>query len=1209
MQKEKRKQSKDEDNDSSLRKRRKADLTAKTEPESSRSRPEGAYDVFLSFRGEDTRKTFTDHLYTALVQAGIHTFRDDDELPRGEEISHHLLRAIEESRISIVVFSKGYASSRWCLNELVEILKCKNRKTGQIVLPIFFDIDPSDVRKQTASFAEAFVKHEERSQEKLVQEWRKALKEAGNLSGWNLNDMANGHEAKFIKEIIKDVFNKLSREYLSVPEHLVGMDLAHDILDFLSTATDDVCIAGIHGMPGIGKTTIAKVVFNQLYYRFEGSCFLSNINETSKQFNGLALLQKQLLHDILKQDVANINCVDRGKVLIKERLCRKRVLVVADDVAHLEQLNALMGERSWLGRGSRVIITTRDSSVLLKADQTYQIEELKPYESLQLFRWHALRDTKPTEDYMELSKDAVDYCGGLPLALEVMGACLSGKNRDGWKCVIEKLRRIPHRDIQGKLRISFDALDGEELRNAFLDIACFFIDRKKEYVAKVLGARCGYNPEVDLETLRERSLIKVNCFGKITMHDLFRDMGREVVRESSPKEPGKRTRIWNQEDAWNVLQQQKGTDVVEGLTLDVRASEAKSLSTRSFAKMKRLNLLQINGAHLTGSFKPLSTELMWICWLQCPLKYFPSDFTWDNLVVLDMQYSNLKELWKGQKILNRLKILNLSHSQHLIKTPNLHSTSLEKLKLKGCSSLVEVHQSIGNLKSLVILNLEGCWRLKILPESIGNVKSLKRLNISRCSQLEKLPERMGDIESLTELLADGIENEHFLSSIGQLKYVRRLSLCGYNSTPPSSSLISAGVLNWKRWLPTPFIEWITVKHLELSNGGLSDRAINCVDFRGLSALIELDLRGNKFSSLPSGIGFIPKLRCLYVHGCKYLRSILDLPSSLQTLGALYCKSLERVRIPIKSREDLHINLDESHSLEEIQGIKGLSNIFWCIRVDDRNQSPNKLQKSVIEAMCNGRHRYFIDSIPGEMPNWMGYRGEGCSLSFHIPPVFQGVVVWFVCPLEKDDHYYSRSDTIIIIIRNKRNGIQLFENEISNCIAGWIRYISRSEMAMEDYCGDDELELHIYSKPMKKLMALANSTWCGWYSDFLTESLFCNEMAKVRPYCGFVKAATPEEWSDYLYSTELTGRVEECGVHVIAEKLDSFEKSKVERDTVMPSPSSYHLLPHPHYGSIIASTPEQWSDYLFAKLHKYNLHIRLLGNNIYTKQSRGRDPFT
>jgi hypothetical protein len=92
-----------------------------------------------------------------------------------------------------VVFSKGYASSRWCLNELVEILECKSRKTGQIVLPVFYDIDPSDVRKQTGSFAKAFDSHEERFKQK-VKEWRKALEEAGNLSGWNLNAMENGYD-------------------------------------------------------------------------------------------------------------------------------------------------------------------------------------------------------------------------------------------------------------------------------------------------------------------------------------------------------------------------------------------------------------------------------------------------------------------------------------------------------------------------------------------------------------------------------------------------------------------------------------------------------------------------------------------------------------------------------------------------------------------------------------------------------------------------------------------------------------------------------------------------------------------------------------------------------------------------------------------------------------------------------------------------------
>jgi hypothetical protein len=161
---------------------------------SSSSEPRWNHDVFLSFRGEDTRKTFTDHLYTALLHAGIHTFRDDEELPRGNHISTELLKAIQGSRVSIVVFSKGYASSSWCLDELVEILHCKNT-IGQTFLPIFYDVNPSDVRRQTRSFAEAFFKHEEQFQAEMerVRKWRASLTEAANYSGWDIQNVANGY--------------------------------------------------------------------------------------------------------------------------------------------------------------------------------------------------------------------------------------------------------------------------------------------------------------------------------------------------------------------------------------------------------------------------------------------------------------------------------------------------------------------------------------------------------------------------------------------------------------------------------------------------------------------------------------------------------------------------------------------------------------------------------------------------------------------------------------------------------------------------------------------------------------------------------------------------------------------------------------------------------------------------------------------------------
>ncbi|XP_065622810.1 TMV resistance protein N-like [Quercus suber] len=155
-----------------------------TSSPSSSSCPRWKYHVFLSFCGVDTRKNFTDHLYTALKQKGIITFRDDEKLERGKYISSELLKAIEESKYAIIVLSTNYASSRWCLTELAKIFECM-KKTKLIVLPIFYHVDPSDVRNQKGTLAEAFAKHEEdtRVNTEDVQVWKAALKDLGHISG------------------------------------------------------------------------------------------------------------------------------------------------------------------------------------------------------------------------------------------------------------------------------------------------------------------------------------------------------------------------------------------------------------------------------------------------------------------------------------------------------------------------------------------------------------------------------------------------------------------------------------------------------------------------------------------------------------------------------------------------------------------------------------------------------------------------------------------------------------------------------------------------------------------------------------------------------------------------------------------------------------------------------------------------------------------
>ena len=167
----------------------------KSSPSSSSSVPTGrwTHEVFLSFRGEDTRNNFVDHLYTALSQRGISVFKDDQALDKGKPISRELLKAIEESKLAVVVFSKKYADSSWCLDELVKIMECEDQME-LMVLPVFYHVDPSDVRGQKNDFDTAFQEHEDKFKGEMekVKKWRKALAAAAGLSGWHIKETGNG---------------------------------------------------------------------------------------------------------------------------------------------------------------------------------------------------------------------------------------------------------------------------------------------------------------------------------------------------------------------------------------------------------------------------------------------------------------------------------------------------------------------------------------------------------------------------------------------------------------------------------------------------------------------------------------------------------------------------------------------------------------------------------------------------------------------------------------------------------------------------------------------------------------------------------------------------------------------------------------------------------------------------------------------------------
>ncbi|XP_060217152.1 disease resistance protein RPV1-like [Lycium barbarum] len=535
--------------------------------EASKFRSKCIYDVFLSFRGEDTRKTFTNQLYEALVDEGLRTFKDDNEIERGENINSELDKAIHQSKGSVIVLSQNYASSSWCLDELVMILE-NNKNRGHVILPVFYYVDSSDVENQLGSFAIAFARHEKKLLEnsednqawaKRVEGWRKGLKEVASLGGMTLQGQNERNKTKFIEKIIKVIEEKINRSVIGIAPYLIGIDSrAKDLNLWLKNGTGTVSVAGVCGMGGIGKTTIAKYVFNVNYENFERSSFLGNIRQYSEYEDGLIHMQKQFLADILRGQKTKVQSIDEGIYQIKAAVYGKRVLVVLDGIDRLEQLDAFLGMRDWFHPGSRIIISTRHSELLraYEIDMVNMVDKLSKEESFELFSWHAFGKSQPIEHYKQLSERVVKHCEGLPLALQLVGSSLSGKDVDVWESALSKLEAIPNSHVAKKLKVSYDSLQDDHDQNLFLDVACFFVAKNINIVATVLEG-CGYYVIVGIQNLIDRFLLTIDQNEKVVMHQSVRAMGREIVRQESTRDPGKRTRLWHYKDCIKVLNEKK----------------------------------------------------------------------------------------------------------------------------------------------------------------------------------------------------------------------------------------------------------------------------------------------------------------------------------------------------------------------------------------------------------------------------------------------------------------------------------------------------------------------------------------------------------------------------------------------------------------------------------------------------------------------------
>ncbi|XP_062003591.1 uncharacterized protein LOC133721072 isoform X2 [Rosa rugosa] len=841
------------------------------------------HDVFLSFRGEDTRNSFTDHLYYAMNQRGIDAFRDTEKLRRGKSISPELQKAIEESKFAVTVLSTNYATSTWCLDELAHILDCRKVR-GLQVLPVFYHVEPSEIRKQTGNYGKAFAEHETDFKDDMrkVDKWRKALEDIASLSGWHVTQ--DRRESEVIQEVVNEILNALN-EMLSVPEReLVGMDARIlEIESRLDLESNDVLTVGIWGMGGIGKTTLAKEVFKKICNQFHPSGFVSQVRLQSE-----VELQRRLCESFLGYGNINIDTVEKGIKLLKKALFKKKVLIVLDDVDNLKQIECLapggpLGENIW-GGGSRLIITTRDRSPLrdfnVQENKIYEVEKLRDEEAFQLLCQKAFKKDNPPEEFVALSKSFLQYASGLPLAHEVLGSYLSRLKVDEWSEILHRLDDDQDKDIFSVLQISFDGLQDTD-KKIFLDIACFFNGEDHIRVKNILKG-CGFSSRIGISNLIDKSLIKIER-NKLWMHDLLRCLGWHIVRGESSL-PGKRSRLWLDDNAYkyegrmswrfedvrNVLMDNTGTTTVEGLFLSSPEKEEMPLDDDPFSSMRNLRLLKIyNVNFLDVHFSYVSKNLRLLEWHKCPLESLPSNFKSDKLVEFKMPDSRIKKLWNETLSLRLLLLMDLSNCQYLATTPDFSKVpNLERLILEGCTELSIVHPTIGDLQQLFFLNLKGCASLESLPHSI-RLRSLRIFFLSGCSKLEHFPEIVGNMDALSELYLDGTAIRELPLSIQHLEGLVLLNLSGCRNLPSLPSVLCSHLTS--------------LKFLYLSLCSSMEKLPENIGY--LKHLEELDACDTAIRKVPDSISGLKNLKLLCFHGCSGFTG-LELPNKFSGLRSL-----------------------------------------------------------------------------------------------------------------------------------------------------------------------------------------------------------------------------------------------------------------------------------------------------------------------------------